>query len=87
MLLAGPAFAADQPIQMDDSPGLQGKGFTLYAGYQFGGSQSNRGPWNAEKLWHPQHAGQPTWIVPVGRGGGSFFGSFSFASGLAPTST
>ena len=34
-------------------------------GYQFEGSaQGNRGPWNAEKLWHPQHAGQPAWHVP-----------------------
>jgi quinoprotein glucose dehydrogenase len=33
-------------------------------GYQFGGVQGNRGPWNAEKLWHPQHTGQAAWIVP-----------------------
>ena len=33
-------------------------------GYQFGGAQSNRGPWNAEKLWHPYHPGQASWIVP-----------------------
>jgi quinoprotein glucose dehydrogenase len=33
-------------------------------GYQFGGVQSNRGPWNAEKLWHPHHPGQAAWIVP-----------------------
>lgn len=24
----------------------------------------DRGPWNNEKLWHPQHAGQPAYIVP-----------------------
>jgi quinoprotein glucose dehydrogenase len=24
----------------------------------------DRGPWNREKLWHPQHEGQPTYIVP-----------------------
>lgn len=23
-----------------------------------------RGPWNAEKLWHPYHPEQPAWIVP-----------------------
>ena len=23
-----------------------------------------RGPWNAEKLWHTAHSGQPAWIVP-----------------------
>jgi quinoprotein glucose dehydrogenase len=25
---------------------------------------SDRGPWNREKLWHPQHDGQPAYIVP-----------------------
>jgi quinoprotein glucose dehydrogenase len=24
----------------------------------------DRGPWNREKLWHPQHDGQPAWVVP-----------------------
>lgn len=24
----------------------------------------DRGPWNNEKLWHPQHAGQPAYLVP-----------------------
>lgn len=24
----------------------------------------DRGPWNREKLWHPQWDGQPAWIVP-----------------------
>jgi quinoprotein glucose dehydrogenase len=33
-------------------------------GYQFDGSQGSRGPWNAERLWHPPHEGQPAWIVP-----------------------
>ncbi|MFO0876623.1 MAG: PVC-type heme-binding CxxCH protein [Gemmataceae bacterium] len=33
-------------------------------GYQFGTAMGNRGPWNAEKLWHPQHAGQPAWHIP-----------------------
>ncbi|MCE9530692.1 MAG: HEAT repeat domain-containing protein [Planctomycetes bacterium] len=40
-------------------------------GYQYGSSmhdasvkQGNRGPWNYEKLWHPQHDGQPAYIVP-----------------------
>jgi quinoprotein glucose dehydrogenase len=26
--------------------------------------QGNRGAWNVEKLWEPQHDGQPAWIVP-----------------------
>jgi quinoprotein glucose dehydrogenase len=25
---------------------------------------NDRGPWNREKLWHPQHEGQPAYIVP-----------------------
>jgi quinoprotein glucose dehydrogenase len=33
-------------------------------GYQFGGVQGNRGPWNAEKLWYPYHPSQAAWIVP-----------------------
>jgi quinoprotein glucose dehydrogenase len=33
-------------------------------GYQYGSSLSNRGPFNAEKLWHLQHPGQPAYIVP-----------------------
>lgn len=24
----------------------------------------DRGPWNREKLWHPQHEGQAAWILP-----------------------
>jgi quinoprotein glucose dehydrogenase len=31
-----------------------------------------RGPWNAEKLWYPQHEEQPAWVIPplrfLGRG-------------------
>jgi quinoprotein glucose dehydrogenase len=33
-------------------------------GYQYGTKMSDRGPWNAEKLWHLQHDGQPAYIVP-----------------------
>jgi quinoprotein glucose dehydrogenase len=33
-------------------------------GYQYGSQTGNRGPWNAEKLWHPQHEGQAAYIVP-----------------------
>jgi quinoprotein glucose dehydrogenase len=33
-------------------------------GYQYGTSMSDRGPWNAEKLWHLPHADQPAYIVP-----------------------
>ena len=27
-------------------------------------SIGNRGPWNEEKMWHPEHAGQPAFLVP-----------------------
>jgi quinoprotein glucose dehydrogenase len=33
-------------------------------GYQYGSSFSDRGPFNAEKIWHLQHEGQPAYIVP-----------------------
>lgn len=32
--------------------------------YQYITSPVSRGPWNAEKLWHPHHEGQPAYIVP-----------------------
>jgi quinoprotein glucose dehydrogenase len=33
-------------------------------GYQYPTRMSDRGPWNAEKLWHLPHEGQPAYIVP-----------------------
>jgi quinoprotein glucose dehydrogenase len=33
-------------------------------GYQYPTSMSDRGPWNAEKLWHLPHERQPAYIVP-----------------------
>jgi quinoprotein glucose dehydrogenase len=33
-------------------------------GYQYGSALSSRGPFNAEKIWHLPHAGQPAYIVP-----------------------
>jgi quinoprotein glucose dehydrogenase len=33
-------------------------------GYQYSTRMSDRGPWNAEKLWHLPHDGQPAYIVP-----------------------
>jgi quinoprotein glucose dehydrogenase len=35
---------------------------TLY--HTPGVPQGNRGPWNVEKLWIPQHEGQPAYVVP-----------------------
>lgn len=32
-------------------------------GYQHA-PRGNAGPWNAEKLWHPRHAGQPAYLLP-----------------------
>jgi quinoprotein glucose dehydrogenase len=33
-------------------------------GFQYLDQHPVRGPWNLEKLWHPQHDGQPAFIVP-----------------------
>ncbi|MCB1687334.1 MAG: HEAT repeat domain-containing protein [Halioglobus sp.] len=34
-------------------------------GYQYMEEEDYlRGPWNAERMWEPYHAGQPAWIVP-----------------------
>ena len=32
--------------------------------YQWINRPNLRGPWNAEKLWHPPHAGQAAYVVP-----------------------
>lgn len=37
-------------------------GWRMY--YQYITKPVLRGPWNAEKLWHPQHEGQAAYIVP-----------------------
>ncbi len=33
-------------------------------GYQYGSALSNRGPWNAEKIWHLPNSEQPAYVVP-----------------------
>src|SRR5262249_52824124 len=33
-------------------------------GYEFDTAVGIRGPFNAEKIWEPQHEGQPAYIVP-----------------------
>jgi quinoprotein glucose dehydrogenase len=33
-------------------------------GYQYGSDLSNRGPWNAEKIWHLPNAEQPSFVLP-----------------------
>ncbi|HEY7309071.1 MAG TPA: PVC-type heme-binding CxxCH protein [Gemmataceae bacterium] len=33
-------------------------------GYQYGSAFSNRGPWNAEKIWHLPNPDQPAFVVP-----------------------
>ncbi len=33
-------------------------------GYQFA-PRGSAGPWNSEKLWHPRHVGQPTYLLPA----------------------
>jgi len=36
-----------------------------HIGWQYMGEQDyQRGPWNAEKIWHPQFAGQGAWFLP-----------------------
>ncbi len=37
-------------------------GWRMY--YQYGSSMSNRGPWNAEKIWHLPHPEQPAYVLP-----------------------
>ncbi len=32
--------------------------------FQYVATPTPLGPWNAEKMWHPQHEGQPAYIVP-----------------------
>jgi quinoprotein glucose dehydrogenase len=32
--------------------------------YQYGTILGDRGPWNAEKMWHLPHEGQPLWSLP-----------------------
>jgi quinoprotein glucose dehydrogenase len=33
-------------------------------GYQYGSDLGNRGPWNAEKIWHLPNPDQPAFVVP-----------------------
>ena len=33
-------------------------------GWQFLEKPNGRGPWNAEKMWHPQNPDQPTFLIP-----------------------
>jgi quinoprotein glucose dehydrogenase len=33
-------------------------------GYQYDTAMGSRGPFNAEKIWHPAHEGQPAYVVP-----------------------
>ncbi len=43
---------------------LEGGDSGWRSSYQWLTSPNLRGPWNAEKLWHPAHEGQPAYIVP-----------------------
>ncbi len=33
-------------------------------GYQYITQPNNRGPWNSEKMWHPENSEQPAYIIP-----------------------
>jgi len=35
-----------------------------HIGWQWISEPNRRGPWNAEKMWHPYHEGQPAHLVP-----------------------
>ncbi len=49
---------------------------------------SDRGPYNRERIWHPQHEGQPAWIIPPianissGPSGVTYLGTDSLPEGF-----
>ena len=43
---------------------LEGSDSGWRIGFQYIESPVSRGPWNAEKLWHPRHEGQPAFLLP-----------------------
>ncbi len=45
-------------------------------------AEYERGPWNAEKLWHPRHENQPAWIIPPLRFLGRGPAGLAYAPGL-----
>jgi quinoprotein glucose dehydrogenase len=64
----GNLFTADNNSDSGDKARLvfvvEGGDSGWRIGYQYGSSMSDRGPWNAERLWHLRHAEQPAYILP-----------------------
>lgn len=65
----GNLFTADNNSDSDDKARLvyvvEGGDSGWMMPYQLLRAEDyERGPWNAERLWHPEHDGQPAWIVP-----------------------
>lgn len=63
----GDLFTGDNDSDQGDEERLvhvvEGGDSGWRVGYQFA-PRGQAGPWNAEKLWHPRHAGQPAYLVP-----------------------
>ncbi|HEX2860545.1 MAG TPA: PQQ-dependent sugar dehydrogenase, partial [Lacunisphaera sp.] len=63
----GDLFTGDNDSDQGDQERLvhlvEGGDSGWRVGYQFA-PRGNAGPWNAEKLWHPRHAGQPAYLLP-----------------------
>jgi quinoprotein glucose dehydrogenase len=63
----GDLFTGDNDSDQGDEERLvhvvEGGDSGWRVGYQFA-PRGNAGPWNAEKLWHPRHAGQPAYLLP-----------------------
>lgn len=51
-------------------------------GFQYIEEPTSRGPWNAEKLWHPPHAGQPAYLNPPLTNLGDGPSGFAYYPGL-----
>jgi quinoprotein glucose dehydrogenase len=63
----GDLFTGDNDSDQGDEERLvhlvEGGDSGWRVGYQHP-PRGNAGPWNAEKLWHPRHAGQPAYLLP-----------------------
>ncbi|HWG45196.1 MAG TPA: PVC-type heme-binding CxxCH protein [Gemmataceae bacterium] len=64
----GDLFTVDNNSDSGDRARLvhivQGGDSGWRTGYQYGSDMSDRGPWNAEKIWHLPNPEQPAYVVP-----------------------